>query len=147
MSRHTRHSAALRAAILGLILIGAAVLFGCTAPAAMGRQGTATAKPTATGGVSGTATAGATPTALAATAGELTNAVCVCHVQDEQGAPPVAQLAALSSSAIMQAVRQGRGAMPAWSTGNLSDQWLNEIVNQVKSSGQGTPTAATSELP
>jgi len=161
MERQSSHKAPTQIAILGLVGLVAALLYGCATPTtvqistlspttptagamptgtAVGAAATATsttAMPTA----SAVATVAATPTPIAATGLQLASLGCVCHLQSQQGAPPVAQVAALPAATIQQTVRQGRGTMPAWSAQNLSDAWLTAIIAALKSSQQVTPAA------
>jgi len=151
-------SAALLIAVVGLVALAAALLYGCATPTTVqistvgattpttGAMPTGTAVGAAAATVTSTAmptasaTAAASPTPVAATALQLASLGCVCHIQNELGAPPVAQVAALPAATIQQTVRQGRGAMPAWSTQNLSDAWLTAIIAALKSSGQAATT-------
>lgn len=152
--------APLRIVVVGLVALAAALLYGCATPTtvqistvgattpttgamptgtAVGEAAatvTSTAMPTA----SPAATAAVSPTPITVTGLQLASLGCVCHMQNEQGAPPVAQVAALPAATIQQTVRQGRGAMPAWSTQNLSDAWLAAIIAAIKSSQQATTT-------
>ncbi len=140
-------TAARRIVALWLVLSAAVLLYGCATPVLpVGTAGaeTPTAPPmataTAVAGAAGTPTvtataAGPTATPVSATALQLTNAVCVCHVQNELGAPPVATVAQVAPATIGQTVRQGRGQMPAWSAQNLSDEWLAAITAYVRSVG------------
>ncbi|HOG46194.1 MAG TPA: cytochrome c [Anaerolineae bacterium] len=146
MTSHPRPKAALQLAILSLILIGTAALYACSAPAAQVNTAAPTTSTPANATSTAPATAAGTPTGIAATGQELANAVCVCHVQNEEGAPPVSELASLPAGTITQTVRQGRSPMPAWNTTNLSDQWLNSIITALQSASSGTPTAASSQL-
>lgn len=147
MRRPSGLLARFRVAILGLILLSAALLYGCATPTVQistmaAATPTAGALPTATAvaGVAGTPTATLAP--VTATAEQLARLGCVCHFQGEQGAPPVSQVAVLPADTIRQTVRQGRGTMPAWNSQNLNDQWLAQIVAFLQSAQQGTPTPA-----
>ena len=128
--------AALKVFALWLILASTVLLYGCAAPAAQVTTPMATSQATAVATVSGTATV--TPV----TDEELAALGCVCHVQSEEGAPPVSQVTALSDSQIMQTVRSGRGVMPAWNTQDLSDSLLTRVIHGLKSAAEGTPVAA-----
>lgn len=147
----TFHSQASRRVVaLWLAVAAAAFLYGCAAPVApVGTPGgqmetppvaTSTAVAGAAGTPAGTAVAtampaGVTPTPLSASGQELAGAVCVCHVQNEFGAPAVSALAQVAPATIRQTVRQGKGQMPAWSTQNLSEDWLTAIVDSVQPGG------------
>lgn len=140
MKTSPRSRAALKVATLWLILAGTVALYGCAAPALQMVSPAATTQATATSAAA--ATTVGTPTVSPVTDQELASLGCVCHVQSEEGAPPVSQVTSLSDTQIMQAVRHGPGAMPAWNTQDLSDQLLTRVVNGLKSVQQGTPSAA-----
>jgi len=154
-------SVPLRIAVIGLVTLAAALLYGCATPTTVqistvgattptaGAMPTGTAVGAAAATVTSTAmptaspaaTAAVSPTPITVTGLQLASLGCVCHIQNELGAPPLAQVAALPDATIQQSVRQGRGAMPAWSTQNLSDAWLAAIIAAIKSSQPaGTPT-------
>ncbi len=141
MNRRQSPSAALKVAVLALLLVGTALPYGCAAPAAQMATPAATAQATIT-----PTSAAAAPIAPVSDQ-ELTNLGCVCHLQSEQGAPPVSALASLPESRITQVVRQGRGTMPAWSSENLSDQLLTRIVDWLTSGQQAAPSSATPPTP
>lgn len=147
MRGHLSSRAALQMAILGSILMGTVALYGCAAPAMQMASPAATMQATTMPTSAAVGTPAGTPTPAPVTDQELASLGCICHVQSEQGAPPVSALASLPASTITQTVRQGAGVMPAWSTQNLSDQLLARIVNWIKSGQQPTPSAAASSTP
>ncbi len=143
MSTIPKHRAALRAAILMSILTGVVLLYGCSTPAAQMATTQATAMPTPTA----MGTPAGAPTAAPVTDEQLATLGCVCHAQNEHGAPPVSQVASLPASTITTTVREGRGVMPAWSTESLSDQLLARVINGLMSAAQATPGTATTPTP
>ncbi len=85
-------------------------------------------------------TAAAQPAAVAASQGNPTAGKAVfdqycngCHPNGNQGTGPALRGRNLSADRIKTQVRNGGGGMPAFSTGQISDQQLNDLVAYVQS--------------